>query len=73
MIKVDFLLKKNAPVNLKTTSYYVETDNYKIAHEKALIKLTEDLGFLGMHLKLSSKELLKYYERIAMSEVFIIK
>ena len=63
IIKVTFLLKRNSPVNLKPVTYYVETNNYVTAEEKAVIQLNKDV----------KPELIKYYADVVMTELNIIK
>lgn len=62
IIKVVFLLKPKAPVNLKPMTYFAETNNYTTAHERSLAKLESDID----------EELLHYYSDVAMSEIEII-
>lgn len=63
MIKVVFLPKRNSPVNLKPVEYFVLTDNYKVAYEKALEQLPVDV----------KKECIHYYNNYAACEVNLIK
>lgn len=57
-----FLLKPKAPVNLKQMEYFVKTNNYDIAHNKALEQLALDVD----------KDLLHYFDKVAMTEVNVI-
>jgi len=58
-----FLLKRNSPVNLKQKEYFVATNNYVVAHDKALDQLILDV----------EKKYLRYYDNVAMTEIDIIK
>jgi len=62
VIKVVFLLKSNSPVNLKPMEYFVATGNYVTAHEKALDQLALDVD----------KNLLHYFDNVAMTEISVI-
>jgi len=62
VIKVLFLLKRNPPVNLKQMEYFVKTNNYEVAHDKALDQLSLDID----------KALLHYYDKVAMTEINVI-
>lgn len=63
LIKVIFLPKKISPVNLKPKEYFVETDSYSIAEEKAKQQLKLDI----------KPVLLWYLDSVAMTEVNVIK
>lgn len=63
IIKVLFLFKRNSPVNLKQMEYFVKTNNYEVAHDKALDQLSLDID----------KALLRYYDKVIMSEIRVIK
>jgi len=58
-----FLVKRNSPVNLKQKEYFVETNNYEVAHNKALDQLALDVD----------KASLRYFDKVAMTEINIIK
>lgn len=62
VIKVIFLLRKNAPINLKPMQYHVATGNYTVAHDKAAEQLKIDV----------KKHCLRYYDGVAMSEINLI-
>lgn len=63
IIKVVFLLSRKSPVNLKKQEYFVETDNYEVAHDKALDQLLIDV----------KREYSRYYDNVAMSEINLIR
>ena len=63
IIKVLFLLRRNSPVNLKQMEYFVKTNNYVTAHKKALEQLSLDVD----------KDLLHYFDNVAMTEVNVIE
>ena len=73
VIKVLFLLKKNAPLNLKQMEYFVETGNYVIANKKAVEQLKTDLEPIAKRVNESVSSLLRYYDGVAMSEVNLIR
>ena len=62
IIKVLFLLKRSSPVSLKQMEYFVKTNNYEVAHNKALDQLSLDID----------KALLRYYDKVAMTEINVI-
>ena len=62
IIKVVFLLKRNPPVNLNQVEYFVNTNNYVTAHKKALEQLALDID----------RDLLHYFDNVAMTEVNVI-
>lgn len=63
IIKVVLLLKRNSPVNLNQKEYFVNTNNYVTAHKKALEQLALD----------TDKDLLHYFDNVAMTEVNVIE
>lgn len=63
IIKVVFLLKSKAPLNIKQIEYFVMTENYDIAYNKALDQLILDV----------EKQYLRYYDNIAMCEINLIR
>lgn len=62
IIKVVFLLKRNSPVNLNKMEYFVETNNYVTANKKALDQLALDVD----------KDLLHYFDNVAMTEISVV-
>lgn len=73
IIKVVFLLKSKAPITLQQREYFVETDNYVVANDKAFEQLELELHILSKKFKISRQEFLRYYKSAAMSEINIIK
>jgi len=63
IIKVTMMPKRISPVNVKAIEYFVETDNYTVAHDKAIDQLFLDVD----------ERLVHYYTKVAMSEIDIIK
>lgn len=62
ILRVIFSPKRKSPTKCKDTEYFVNTDNYDIAHSKARAQLVKDID----------SELLKYYERVAICDINLI-
>ena len=63
IIRILFPVKRNSPLNLTQKEYFVETDNYLIAHDKAVDQLMADV----------EKRYLRYYDSVVMCEINLIR
>jgi len=73
IIKVVFLPRLSAPENLKLKVYYVETDNFKIAEEKARDELKNDMEILSLKFSEPKESLIRYFDKIAIARIDVIK
>jgi len=68
-----FILKRSAPTSLKDITYLVDAENQESADKKATMQFAKDLSLLAIRFRTTVKDIIKYFYRVELALVKVVK